>query len=189
MDESLVVFTADHGESLGEHDYWFCHGEHVHRDVVRVPLVLRLPAGRERRSERIPDLVSHLDLWPTVLEALGLEGPGNRGSSLLRDLPADRLAVQTFMPPKSPARSIGITDGARRLVLRKDRDPLLYAYRDDPDETRDLAAAEADRVRALIERYTAYAAEDLSVGVEVRRERSEAERRGLRALGYAGEEE
>ncbi|MBW2400612.1 MAG: sulfatase, partial [Deltaproteobacteria bacterium] len=40
---SVVVFTADHGESLGERDYWFAHGDRLDEALVRVPLLLRVP--------------------------------------------------------------------------------------------------------------------------------------------------
>ena len=45
-DVTLVAFTADHGESLGEHDYWFAHGDRLDDDLVRVPLLLRIPGLR-----------------------------------------------------------------------------------------------------------------------------------------------
>jgi arylsulfatase A-like enzyme len=43
LDDALVVLTADHGESLGEKNSWFCHGETLQRELVRVPLIVRPP--------------------------------------------------------------------------------------------------------------------------------------------------
>ena len=48
----LWIFTADHGEGFGEHDYWFTHEEHVFHEAVRVPLMVRFPAGTPRPFSR-----------------------------------------------------------------------------------------------------------------------------------------
>jgi arylsulfatase len=61
---TAVVFAADHGEALGEGDYWFAHGEFLTDSLVRVPLLIRDPRRSPRRRE---DLVSLVDLYPTLL--------------------------------------------------------------------------------------------------------------------------
>jgi arylsulfatase A-like enzyme len=159
-EDALIVFTADHGESLGEHDYWFCHGENVYRETMRVPLVIRFPKGvaspeapRTGDFRRVSTLVSHLDLWPTLLEALGLEAPANRGSSLFaRALPADRVAVQTLASANEAALWSAISDGRRRLIVEGKLPPRLFDARTDLEEAHDLANAEPDRVRELAAR-------------------------------------
>jgi arylsulfatase A-like enzyme len=96
---TLVVATADHGESLGEHEYWFEHGRYAYEVTCRVPLIVRLPdAFPERPSpgRRTGDL-SLVDLAPTLLELAGLDrlpvyhseaqrsdGPTPRGRSQVR---------------------------------------------------------------------------------------------------------
>src|SRR6185369_13700653 len=91
-DDTLVVFTSDHGEAFGE------HGAYLHDDLyagtLRVPLVMRFP-GRVPAGRRVPDRVRLLDVMPTVLELLDVQAPsGLQGRSLaplLRDdaVPAD----------------------------------------------------------------------------------------------------
>jgi len=67
LDRSVVVFTADHGESLGEQDWWFAHGEHLTDVLLRVPLLMRIPgAGPDVRH----DTVSLVDVLPTLLGVL-----------------------------------------------------------------------------------------------------------------------
>jgi arylsulfatase A-like enzyme/Tfp pilus assembly protein PilF len=82
LDRSLLVLTADHGEGLGDHDESF-HGFFVYDSTVHVPLIVRPPfPGVEGRV--VDHAVSHVDILPTVLEALGREIPaGVQGSSLL----------------------------------------------------------------------------------------------------------
>ena len=80
-EDSLVIFTADHGESLGEHKIFFKHHFNVYEETVRVPLAIRLPGPAERESTtrpvRIPDLCSPMDLPPTILAYLDVpyDGP------------------------------------------------------------------------------------------------------------------
>jgi len=76
-DESLVIFTADHGESLGEHGVYFEHHLYVYEETVRVPLLIRFPQVTDPpgawRPRRVSSLCSPLDLMPTILAFLGLE--------------------------------------------------------------------------------------------------------------------
>jgi arylsulfatase A-like enzyme len=63
---TLVVLTADHGESLGEHGY-VGHGRHLFEDIIRIPLIFRFP-GRIKPGKVVPTPVSILDIAPTVLD-------------------------------------------------------------------------------------------------------------------------
>lgn len=68
----VVLFTSDHGESLGEEGHWFAHGHTSMPDLAHVPFLLRapeLPAGRR------PEPVSHVDILPTLLDLAGLPVP------------------------------------------------------------------------------------------------------------------
>ena len=73
-DRTLVVFTADHGESLGEHDYSYEHGLHPYEPSARVPLSLSLP-GRIPAAQVRSAPVGSVDLVPTILDALDLAVP------------------------------------------------------------------------------------------------------------------
>lgn len=65
-DSTLVVLTADHGESLGEHDY-IGHGRYLYEDVIRIPLIVRLP-GQVEAGKVITTPVSILDIAPTIVD-------------------------------------------------------------------------------------------------------------------------
>jgi len=81
-ENSLIIFSADHGESLGEHRYFFAHGDLIYNPCMHIPLVIRFPEGEIRR--RISAPVSSVDLMPTVLDFLRVESPqGLDGVSLL----------------------------------------------------------------------------------------------------------
>ncbi len=97
LDHTLIVITADHGESLLEHDYYFSHGDNVYDPSIRVPLILyhsrRIPGNRIVRSQ-----VGTVDIMPTILAQLDISGddPFVDGT----DLSAEMLHFQ-----KLPGRS------------------------------------------------------------------------------------
>jgi arylsulfatase A-like enzyme len=70
-DDTLVVFHADHGESLGEQGL-VGHGQLLNEATMRVPLILRYPA-RVAAGVRVPGLVRNVDIYPTILDAIGIE--------------------------------------------------------------------------------------------------------------------
>ncbi|MFT5291518.1 MAG: arylsulfatase A-like enzyme [Planctomycetota bacterium] len=73
-DQTLTIFTADHGEGLGEGDYWFAHGEVLTEPLTRVPLMIRAPGlGVGRRS----DIAGLIDVVPTLLPLIGLAVDGD----------------------------------------------------------------------------------------------------------------
>jgi arylsulfatase A-like enzyme len=80
--DTLLVFTSDHGEELWDHGA-YGHGTTLYNEVIRIPLFFHFPA-EERRFERIRSNVSGLDILPTLHEYLGLHGRAEySGVSLL----------------------------------------------------------------------------------------------------------
>jgi len=81
-ENTLIIFSADHGEGLGEHGYFFTHGDLIYNDCAHIPLLIRFPGGAVRGE--ISTAVSSVDLMPTILDFLGVEPPeGLDGISLL----------------------------------------------------------------------------------------------------------
>jgi arylsulfatase A-like enzyme len=90
----VVLLTADHGESFGEDNVYFAHGHSTTPDVSHVPMILHLPDGTgERRAE----LVSHVDVMPTLLEAAGLAVPPD-----VEGLPLTRVLRKGAVIPERP---------------------------------------------------------------------------------------
>jgi arylsulfatase A-like enzyme len=78
---AVRVFSADHGEDLGEHSRYYGHGNSIYDTTLRIPLIVVLPgAPRGKTSDA---LVHNLDLFPTLLRAVGIESPpDNEGIDL-----------------------------------------------------------------------------------------------------------
>lgn len=80
--DTLIVVTADHGESFGELGTWL-HGHDMYEPEVRVPLLVRFP-GRAPAGETVEAVTSSVDVMPTILELVGLPIPSTvDGQSLL----------------------------------------------------------------------------------------------------------
>ncbi len=81
-DRALIVFLSDHGEGLGDHGEDE-HGVFLYRSTLQVPLILKLPRA-ERAGETVGDPVQLIDVYPTLVSALGLpHGEHLQGTSLL----------------------------------------------------------------------------------------------------------
>ncbi len=109
LDETVLVFGADHGETFGEHGV-HGHARNVLTPVVHVPLVIRLPFALE--PVRVATQVRNLDLAPTLLELAGVTvPPGFEGSSLLplvtgETVEGDRPSFATLGVPLFPDASV-----------------------------------------------------------------------------------
>jgi arylsulfatase A-like enzyme len=191
-DDTLLVVTADHGESLGEHDLWFQHGWYVYDDTARVPLLVRAPG---LAASRIGATVSLVDLLPTVTDLLGLVPPsGLEGESLvplMRDRDgADRPAwVQNYYENALTALALGRWKYVRRGDV-PDRGEL-YDVDADPGETKNLIDSHPETAERLADRTTAWLAGQAERAKErasrtplPAKPKMEVEE-ALRALGYA----
>jgi arylsulfatase A-like enzyme len=81
-EDTVVVFTSDHGELMGDH-HLLTKGPFLLEGLVRVPMVIRAP-GRIRAGARTAALAEHIDTFPTLLEMAGVAPPrGVEGRSFL----------------------------------------------------------------------------------------------------------
>jgi arylsulfatase A-like enzyme len=210
-DRTVLVLTADHGESLGEHGYYFAHGWYAYDDTLRVPLLLRgpgVPAGR-----RVKESVSLIDLAPTVLDLLGLlPVQAMEGTSLRPFLvgTAERREAfaQTYYGEGLAAYQLGtlkyVFKPPRAAGARPASDPpfpdagqeWLFDLAADPGETTSVLGERGDVARTMRERLQEWlrAQEERGRGrvaesprqgsVPLRVQGDPQVERQLRALGY-----
>jgi arylsulfatase A-like enzyme/tetratricopeptide (TPR) repeat protein len=180
---TLVVFTGDHGESLGEHGEK-THGIFAYEGPLHVPLILYCP--RLLSPSTVEYGGRHVDILPTVLDALELEAPdGLRGRSLLGDVGGDQEAQPTYFEALSGM--VNRRWAPLRGVLKGDFKyidlpiPELYDLREDPPEARNLAASRPSVLESLKATLAQFPA------VEPRQGKEEPEtRERLASLGYVG---
>ena len=128
MDDTLVVFTTDHGTMLAEHDYWMKNFMPMYNEIVRIPLIIRLPGGN-RAGHRVTGLTQTIDVMPTILDYFKTPPPPNvHGHSLLRVIEDDKSRLDAIFGYFGI--SLNITDGRyvyMRNPVNEDGGPL-YAY-------------------------------------------------------------
>lgn len=143
---TLTVFTADHGESLGEQGYTG-HREEVYERIIHVPLIIRMP-GRVPAGKRLDTPAQLIDLTPTILPLLGfpLKGSPFQGQDLF-SLPANEsrsmftLAAKLFT--REPIR-IAMIHGTHKFVVWPETGrQALYDLRADPGEERNLLLSQS----------------------------------------------
>jgi choline-sulfatase len=135
-DDTIVVFTSDHGEMLGERGLWYKMS--FFEPSVRVPLIVRAP-GRLAPG-RVADPVSQLDVVPTLLELAGVNGDGDLdGVSLLRGA-AGRDVLSEYLAEGVTAPAVMIRRGAHKYVWCEGDPEQLYDLEADPAELTNLAA-------------------------------------------------
>jgi arylsulfatase A-like enzyme len=191
LQDAVVVISADHGEEFQEHGSWN-HGGTLFREVVHVPLALRVPGVSGRR---VTDPVSLVDLAPTMLDAVGVARPSSfMGRSLLPMLRGERRPPEpVFSETELTAtrhHAIGVREGRYSYVVRLGgSEPVggreaLYDVNTDRAETTDRSRANPDAARlrsvaqTFLERQKAAAAAPRTAPLDG--EMIEA----LRALGY-----
>jgi arylsulfatase A-like enzyme len=203
LDSTLLVVTADHGESLRERPAClFAHDPFLTEQTLRVPLIVRFPGARYAGT-RVADLVRGIDVLPTMLDVAGVEAPpGLQGRSLVplargETLPPAVLFAQTqtrhaklrVAHASAPVLEFrqAIVSGSLELVRdRSEGTWELYDLESDPGQTQNLAgrAELFEPMRELYERTL----EELPVRAG-EGESSEGDRELLEAIGYGGSED
>ena len=75
-EETIVIYTTDHGDFVGNHGMVekSALGQNVYEDILNIPLIIRYP-GNKQKGKRTAELVSLVDVYPTLVELLGLKLP------------------------------------------------------------------------------------------------------------------
>lgn len=194
LEKSIIVALADHGESLGEHDE-MTHSIFIYNSTQHIPLWIRLPnagvfAAPAYRGAKIASLVSHVDVLPTVWNALGLARetlPPVAGMSLLPVIAAaapghDWVYHETKVPElEYGASDLRALESSAFKYIRAPR-PELYDERTDPKELNDLSARETKRVKGYEGDLGALLLGDAGASAQVTMDAETIEK--LRSLGY-----
>ena len=200
-DNALIIVTADHGEAFYEHGHWQ-HTVSLYEEVTHIPLIVKWP--RRSRSARMEAPVSQVDIFPTILDAVGAEIPDTSAVSL-RQVGARSVVSELTSPAARLPRCDGPSDVERecfKLSVRADSMKYiaklaeedgalvtvgqeLYDLSSDPAERHDLSEKQTSRVNALSGRIRAFlrqarsrarSARDVTLDEETTEQ--------LRSLGY-----
>jgi arylsulfatase len=180
LEAATIVFASDHGEALGEEDYWFSHGERLSDPLVRVPFLVRGPGLDAARRE---DVASLLDAFPTLAARAGAPLPAGRGRDLLAPgAPRQESAIYQSTLKVSEVRREALVDLGFKYMVEARGLPRERLFR-VADETRDLAASDPqalERMRAAL----AAARSSLARVAASRQQMSPEDEAALGTLGY-----
>jgi arylsulfatase A-like enzyme len=196
---TMVILTADHGESLVEHNYFFDHGGYAYQPSMHVPLIFRFPGTQRDESGRVvEEQVQTIDVFATALAGLGVDVPGEvDGRDLAPLLRAEEApgqvasfgescrpwAVEKRHPGKWPnlSKAQFVLRYPWKLILTPYLQRVdLYNLADDREETVNLADARPELAHRLTRELSAWRERGSSAAPEVDLENIER----LRALGY-----
>lgn len=194
-DDAIIIFSSDHGEGMGEQDYFFAHGERLHASQIRVPLIVK---HGDRFSGRRTDFVQHIDIVPTLLKMLSLKGHLRLRGRDVRAPQSDTREIFSEMATMTTTNRVDsslIYDGLKMIYLADPYEPdgedhyQLYDLRSDSLEQRNLIedATYQQQTKDLEERLFRIRSEDfLGIALPVSANTlTEDEKRKLEALGYS----
>ena len=205
LERTLIVITSDHGEAFRERGYEG-HARKVYRESTETPWILSLPFVVDP-GVTIQSRTYNVDVWPTVLDLLGLASMGevdgrSRRNEILAAMQDDPIPESANEPGFAhldqtwgnaelrPMPTVAVVDGPYRYVLSHEprggtREELFDASA-DPSELEDLIASDAAIAQSLRERALTYLGREPIWKEEVPSlELDELELNHLRALGYS----
>ncbi|MGH0031861.1 MAG: sulfatase [Myxococcota bacterium] len=205
LKRSVIVIASDHGEAFREHGMEG-HARDLYTEVTHVPLII-IPPFILEEGVRVPDVVSNVDVWPTILDIVGLPPlPEADGRSLVplilsaggEDVDTEGVARPVYSqlrrgwgrPTTNAASLVSVAHDGKRLITEIDSEEHVTEFYDhtvDPGEQTDLLkedGADASAHRKLVDEYvelegtSPWGEEPTSVELD------EMRLNHLRALGY-----
>lgn len=188
LEDTVIVFTGDHGESLGEHGE-MTHGYFAYNSAIWIPLFIYIPG---MRPQIVHQNVSHIDIFPTICDALKIEKPQHlQGVSLIPPMRGKRLDRRIiYFESLAPFYDLGWAP-IRGIIQDKYKFidspiPELYDLEKDFIEKRDLAHInKLDGYRKKLSQIIQTQKPEEEVKSEREIDRDALER--LKSLGYVGD--
>jgi arylsulfatase A-like enzyme len=206
LDTTMIVFTSDHGDYLGDH--WMGEKDLFHDASAKIPLIVvdPSPAADAARGTVCAELVESIDLIPTFLEALGADPAAQahrlEGRSLAPFLHGEppatwrRFAISEYDYALQPAAAkLGVEPRDARLFMVADKRwklvhapgfrPMLFDLANDPGELRDLGAdpaheGERHRLMAALHAWGLRLSQRTTMSEQqIRDARGKSQRRGI----------
>jgi len=166
-ENTIIAFTSDHGDYMGDH--WMGDKDFYHEQAARVPLIIADPRAEAdgTRGKVSQALIEMIDLAPTFMNALGCtakphvvegrdltpilhgtEGFYRRYAISEHDYSSSEMA-RALNVPQQDAHSVMIFDGRWKYIHCEGFDPILFDLETDPDEVKDVGRSDAPEHEAV----------------------------------------
>ena len=191
-ENTLIVFTSDHGEEFFEHGGWW-HGLTLYDEQIYIPLMIKYPEGQNRGIIK-NEIVRTLDIAPTILDYINSKVPPTmQGSSLLKEYHLRSPQDQMVFAEENHENNIlqSVRSDTWKLIIANQNNPRglspqeLFNIAGDPEEKNNRAASEKEKTEQMEAEINSY--------LDFARGQSAQEKVGaidqttedrLRALGY-----
>ncbi len=186
-EDSLIIFTSDHGEELGERTKMGWHSHALWDEQLHVPLIVKFPRGKYA-GKRVSSQVRSIDILPTVLDVLGIDPlPVFEGQTLTPLIETVEPFVRPAISQQDTKREyipVTLRTGDWKYYSRSDEESRLFHIAKDPKEKTDVTQEEPEKVeemkRRLRELLSPGSRPELGAPIEIDGEL----RKQLEALGY-----
>lgn len=153
MDNTILFVMGDHGQPMGEHQKSYVNQIGIYEENIHVPCMIYAP-GRISKPCQIDQLGSHIDLFPTVMDILGLKGLNHTvGSSLMRKNPAKKVF---FHNPFVHGYFACRYDNTKLIYTRATKEVELYDLDLDPKERHNLSTKYPELAKELLSDVRCY---------------------------------
>ncbi len=155
MDNTVLFVVGDHGQPMGEHQKSYVNQIGIYEENIHVPCMVYAP-GRIKTPCQIDQLGSHIDLFPTVMDMLGLKGLNHTvGASLMRKNPAKKVFFHNpFVHGYFGCRY----DNTKLIYTRATKEVELYDLELDPRERNNIASKYPELAKELLSDVRCYEA-------------------------------
>lgn len=206
-DNTFIIITADHGEHFGEHDL-YSHVASLYEPIIHIPLMMKFPEGFNRQA-RISGLVQLVDIFPTVIETIGLNQEflrGIQGKSLFRtandptyhdyiiaewegripEFVSERIRNLDEDPIVKKFREtmVMIREGHYKYILKSNGGEELYDLEKDKREENNILEREKEIGKGLRHKVTQWQSSKSELKYEKQSSIDEMTKRNLESLGY-----
>jgi len=199
--DTLVILSSDHGESFGEHGYYFQHGENTYEQGIKTTLLFKIP---KKQCKKIDSRVQNTDIFPTVLDLLNIPIIDKiDGVSLLPLIEREKDHVRDFVFTESIEnhwktkknifidgikgkwRTMIVNDWKIIYIPHPENDIFeLYNLKEDLDEHDNLIDKEKDIALKMKKRILGFMENQSSDGKSDESDLTEKSRKLLKKLGY-----
>jgi arylsulfatase A-like enzyme len=188
-DDTMIIFTSDHGEEFGEHGVWGMHSHTLYNEQLHVPLIIKFP-GSEYGNRKVNQLVRSIDIMPTVVDFLGKDIPAQlEGESLMPFVLGRKTEDEFFVISQ---RDMQQTFDKRYWSVMNRRwklyDSKLFNLFDDPAEKNDIGniTRHNRKIKRNLEAYAIRYLKQKSNVSAGKVKLNEALKKKLESLGYLG---
>jgi len=193
---TLIVISADHGESLTEHDYLYDHGEYLYQPTVHIPLIVRPPETWPVTEKESEALAQTTDVFPTLLNAAQLSVPADTDGRNLLPALTDTISLRDVAFSESCRpwqiekrhkndyqnlwKATMALQWPHKLIVTPYQDATeLYDLNSDPEEKNNIAESHPDVVDSLASAIEDWRGNAITIG---RPDPENMEQ--IKALGY-----